>query len=271
MSCQKSVRPDKAVKCQECNNLVHYDCKAGYSQLTLADKTNLCICVSCVAAGISANIKLTQANRELKAENVKLKALVDKLSSLETEITCLKQKFDSLHQTFTSQQAPPSPSNPTEEFMYDTYREFQNRESRKLNLVISGITELNQDERMVNDLIKTQLSIADVDITNCRRLGHPGTRPRPLLVSLKTMKLKREILSRAPSLRSYTTPENNRVYINPDFTPQQRQNNSLLREQLKQQRQAGDLVKIHRGKIVPVSPPQLLNTSNLSKDSFTSA
>ena len=138
--------------------------------------------------------------------------------------------------------------------MYDTYREFQNRESRKLNLVFSGITESNQDERMVNDLIKTQLSVADVDITNSRRLGQANSRPRPLLVSLKTMKMKRAILSRAPFLRNNTTRENNRVYINPDFTPQQRQDNSLLREQLKLQRQAEELVKIHRGKIVPLSP-----------------
>ena len=97
--CQKSVRSGKAVKCQDCNNLVHYDCKAGYSLLTLDDKTNLCLCVSCVAAGISANIKLAQENQDLKAENDKLKALVDKLSSLETEIAGLKQKFDSLYQT----------------------------------------------------------------------------------------------------------------------------------------------------------------------------
>ena len=156
----------------------------------------------------------------MKAENDELKALVDKLSSLETEIAGLKQKFDSLYQTITSQQTPPSPTNPTEEFMYDAYREFQNRESRKLNLVISGIKESIQDELTVSDLIRTQLAIADANVTNCRRLGKPGPHPRPLLISLKTVKLKREILARAPTLRSYATPENKRVYINPDLTPQ---------------------------------------------------
>ena len=190
---------------------------------------------------------------------------------LETEVTSLKQKFDLLNQTFTSSQTHSFLTNPTEEFMYDTYRELQNRKSRKLNLVISGIKESSQDELTVSDLIRTQLAIADANVTNCRRLGKPGPHPRPLLISLKTIKLKREILARAPTLRSYATPENKRVYINPDLTPQQRQTNMLLREQLKQKRLPGEVVKIHRGKIVPVSPPRLLNTSNLSKDSFTSA
>ena len=104
------------------------------------------------------------------------------------------------HNPFGKAIQPPSPSNPTEEYLYDTYREFQNRESRKLNLVFSSVTESNQDERSVNDLIKTQLSVADVVITNVRRLGQANDRPRPLLVSLKTTKMKRAILSRAPSL-----------------------------------------------------------------------
>ena len=97
--CQKSVRSGKGIKCQDkvCNNIIHYDCKDGYSLLTLDDKSNLCLRVSCVAAGISRNIKLIKANHDFKAENDKLKALFDKPSSLEIEIDGLKQKFDSLY------------------------------------------------------------------------------------------------------------------------------------------------------------------------------
>ena len=215
----------------------------------------------CVATSISRNFKIMEMNRNLKAENEQLRALVDKLSALETEITGLKQKFDPLNQTFSILQTSPIPTNPTEEFMYDTYREFQNRESRKLNLIIRGIKESNQDDTTVNHIFKTQLSIdADSDVTHCRHLGKPGPQTRPLLISLKTVKLKREILARTPSLRSYVTPDNKRVYITPDMTPHQRQANMLLREQLKQRRLAGESVKIHRGKIVPVSAPRILNT-----------
>ena len=93
---QKSVKSGKGIKCQDkgCNNILHYDCKDGYSLLKLNDKTNLCLCVSCVTTSISWNIKLLESNRSLTAENEKLRALVDKLTSLETEIAGLKQKFE---------------------------------------------------------------------------------------------------------------------------------------------------------------------------------
>ena len=67
--CQKSVCPGKGVfECQSeaCKNIVHYDCKAGYAQLTLDDKRIVRLCVSCLGERVSQNFKLLDENRDRK-------------------------------------------------------------------------------------------------------------------------------------------------------------------------------------------------------------
>ena len=71
---------------------------------------------------------------------------------------------------------------------------------------------------------------------------------RPLKVMLQNIQVKREILGKAKLLNS---GKYKNVYINPDLTPQQRDKDRLLRQELKKRRDNGESdVYINKGKIV---------------------
>ena len=49
--------------------------------------------------------------------------------------------------------------------MYEAFKEFQNRDSRKINIILKGVSEINDDVSAITDLVKRQLSIiSDLEI-----------------------------------------------------------------------------------------------------------
>ena len=145
--------------------------------------------------------------------------------------------------------------------IYTTIGSVMDRERRKLNVVIHNLPESEPSEvesREQKDLSKFEETIKDamhlrVQATKCFRVGRLSEdRPRLLIVTLSDYETKMELLRSSSQLRN--TPEWQHLYINPDLTPAEREENRKLRQELASRRAAGEEnISIRKGKIVKVS------------------
>ena len=81
------------------------------------------------------------------------------------------------------------------------------------------------------------------------RLGRKGSKIRPIKLVLNNMDAKYEILSKAKNLKTHE--EYKKVFVVPDLTRKQQEEDKKLRTKLKEIRESGDNdVRIKRGKII---------------------
>ena len=272
--CSKITRQDKCKKCIKCYAVFHKDCN---KTNIIIDAANFSVlykkCVEKVMDerdSIRAELNQEKSKSEslnaelleLRTENVELKKIIAKITSIEDDLKWLKEQVKSNYnrqdRSPSLEQSPnPNPhlsNSNLEQKIYDSFYEITNRESRKLNLVIKGLSENGNDVTKINELFKHELA-TEIDPANlqCKRIGRQDRLPRPLLVTLPNMTAKRQILSNASNLRNYRTADQNKVFISPDLTPKQREANKALRDQLKEMRNLGQSVKIYKGQIVPAN------------------
>ena len=146
--------------------------------------------------------------------------------------------------------------------LMETLHEYNEREKRKMNLVVYGLPENGHAPTQLRNVCQAlNIPKGQTEITNCTRLGlmnHThNQKPRPLLITLKTITMKRDILSKAKTLR--TSVQFNKVFIAPDMTPAEREQNRRLTAELKQRRQQGEYVIIKRGEVMSGNPPRQAN------------
>ena len=130
---------------------------------------------------------------------------------------------------------------------------------RQLNLIVHNLDEceeLGDDASKFTEITGEILRIQGVEVESVTRLGTKVTgRHRLLRVTLKDLKHKKEILSRAPQLRQVEEDDPYaKVYIRPDLTPKQLEASKNLYEQLKETREQNPekQFKIVKGKIQEV-------------------
>ena len=138
--------------------------------------------------------------------------------------------------------------------------EIQDKEKRKLNIIIHNLPESTGDthavkrkgdEEKFTGMIKEGLKLV-VKCANAFRIGKSvENRPRLLLITLTNVDDKMNILRSAAALRSTTEWDN--VYITPDLTWQEREKARTLRQELARRKAAGEkFLQIRHGRIVPV-------------------
>ena len=145
------------------------------------------------------------------------------------------------------------------------------REKRKLHLVFVNVQEstgdkeeiMERDLKKVKDMIKICVpkEAEKIKVENPTRLGalNAGHRPRLLRVKVENEEIKWQILKNASKLNEgMDWSEASRMqYINLDYTAKEREQNKMLREELKRRRQAGERnIKIKGNKIVTFDPTQ---------------
>ena len=181
-----------------------------------------------------------QGSRKLFEQMV----VVDKrLSSVEQQLEEIKVKIDQLSKT----QCTETPPAIIQSSVSHIAREMEERGLRKCNIVIHGLKD--GDEHLVNELIR-QIDDSIETAEKPIRLGAVTNKSRPLLVKLKTEREKWKIIGK--SLR--VMKENNKykgVYVNPDLTKSERDEQYSLRQKLRERRDSGEDVIIKRGLIVP--------------------
>ena len=170
--------------------------------------------------------RLDQANEELKRENKHLREEMEKLKSAQENI--LSQTADELHL----------------------------RSLRASNLILFGVPEDSSGtliERKEKDssfcaTLLTELGL-DEDFEHVQRIGKikPGG-VRPLRMKCKSVDQKYRILQSSKGIKDLPYYES--VFINPDRTPMQLEEDKKLRAELKKQRLDGRDVIIFRGKVI---------------------
>lgn len=149
-------------------------------------------------------------------------------------------------------------------------REEKDRDSRKCNLILFNLNESEDDNEVLYEVVKKiKNDIPTTDITLIKRLGKPSAalRPRPLLITLKKSSIKFDLLSGSSQLRKLPVDDPHRqVVVKPDLTKQQQEENKRLVVEMKRRRDAGEHVKINKGKIITFIPnAQLLTIPNMDK------
>jgi hypothetical protein len=138
-------------------------------------------------------------------------------------------------------------------------REFQmhlaeamERDKRKSNLVIMGMKE-EMGEQEANQFITTMLSkLLDgekVAFENKGRVGKEGDKCRPVRVTIEETTCRRGIMKKAMKLKEEREYE--KIFISPDLTRKQQEEDKKLRDKVKELRGQGMTgLKINRGCVV---------------------
>jgi len=190
----------------------------------------------------------------ISALSDKIKGLCDHNDQLQNQINTTVSSLNTASEQV--QTLPYVPSSNPAEFV----DEYLNRERRKMNLVIHGLPEssaTSSSERQLADsnsfvgLVDSEFKISNLEIGKCFRLGkRKNDKPRPLLVMLTDISVKRQILRNAKLLRNSNSYKS--VFISPDLTQQEREVSKKLHNELKRRKQAGETnLIIKHGKIVP--------------------
>ena len=133
--------------------------------------------------------------------------------------------------------------------------EMLERDKSKLNLVIMGVsedeTEGEGDEEKVQKMLDELLERERVKYSLIGRVGKKGTREtaiRPIRIKIETIENKGKILKKARNLKEIE--EYRKVYIVPDMTRKQQEEDKTLRDKVKEFRAKGmEGVRIQRGNV----------------------
>lgn len=100
------------------------------------------------------------------------------------------------------------------------YADFEEKDKRAKNIVISGLPNSQSDKTSVENLCNTEFGFTP-QIVKCRRLGRQTSdcRVQPLLVILQSVEEAECLIKEARCLRQSSDPAvSSSVYINPDLT-----------------------------------------------------
>jgi hypothetical protein len=125
------------------------------------------------------------------------------------------------------------------------------RDKRKMNLVLMGVPEERDNEaEFIREVFKALLDEGErPKYTIMERVGRVGDKMRPVRVAIDDWAQRRKLLSKAKILKNISGME--RIYIAPDLTRKQQEDDKVLRDKVKGFRSAGEQkVRIERGSIV---------------------
>ena len=307
--CEKGIKPSgPAHKCTFCKKYFHIT-KCSNSIVVdenFEEKDNITtvLCAKCIIHKLGQITPLVNNSNALHEEVNVLKGdvtqLNEKANSQKEEIRSMSQRFDTsvsqislltqqvatasetlqqLAERFensysSSAQAIQPQADELMKSVAEHMVELQEREKRKLNILIRGVPEVLASAPESDDKTKVryylfqramgipETQIPESAMVSIRRVGRPSQDyPRHLIVTLDSMKTKVMILRAAPNLRRKSLDNvnvrdnSNGIYISPDYTKQQQQQQKDLRDEVKRRRASGEQVRIFRNQVVPVINP----------------
>ena len=137
-------------------------------------------------------------------------------------------------------------------------REEKEREKRRLNLCLRNVPEADSsanDRAQVFDLFRSNLGVNPTElnsgIANMKRIGDQSDdRPRIIIIECSNADFKMNLLRNAFKFKNYSLPNNKKVFLAPDMTKKQLEDDRKLRDELTARRSNGEDLIIRRGKII---------------------
>ena len=256
----------KSIKCEFCEASYHHTCTflsdVMYTAMCQSNTTTW-MCDPCKVEFKNVhkeNGRLIDENELLKNDNENLKT---RLNVVEEQVKNMKNVIkNEILQELKLPSEHVSPALMHDEIL-SCMREEKEREKRKLNLCIKNFPEeassnSSLEVSSLSAFLSSKLTLSESDIkssiSGVKRVGEIRDFARLLIVSFDEPSMRRKILQNSPKLKNYRTATDKKIFIIPDMTPKQQEENKKLNEELWSRRQAGERVSIRRGKIVILNP-----------------
>lgn len=258
INCSGLIKPASSViRCDGCQNSIHPACVGlTESDVVVTRAKSRAVKVVCN----TCNGNMSQF-KDIKSLMTSLKTeFCTALAELKNEFN---DKFVALRAECLKQLASGGSNNVDFE---EVVGEVQERQSRKLNVIMFGLPEPSSDSRgnatdseEVSMVLRSVAPSLDVSTVNSHRLGRlrPGAdRPRPVKIVLRSEDDVRTVIRNANKLRE--TPRFSRIYVSYDKTARQIELYKDVKRQLDERVAGGEKnirIKYMRGipKIVPLN------------------
>lgn len=131
---------------------------------------------------------------------------------------------------------------------------FLEKQARQRNIVFFGLEEKEKSYDNLQDIIinfineRFTTKLESRDIQEIKRIGKPGERPRPVIVTFATLGIKINIFKQKVILKD------TQYYMKEDFPQQVLVKRRELQEQAKIEKEKGNIVKIKYDKLVVAKP-----------------
>ena len=203
-----------------------------------------------------------------------LKTTVSNVEDKVTQLTSTVDKHESMLQSQIAQVNNSEVGTADNENITAFIREERLRYDKRGNLCVFNLQQSSDDLRKFRELCINQLGLREhelfSDVLSAERVGNIATdsKPRPLIVRLSSVELKRNILKNAHKLKNfYDNGSTLKVFISHDLTRKQQEENKLLREMLRERKNNGEKVFIRRGRIFSSSRQSAPNSPTFARAS----
>jgi hypothetical protein len=235
---ENCTKTQQSVRCIMCKLWAHKDCiKMSDSTFrTLEEQvkesgTAYWVCRPCQSFGQRVQHQFAENNKRHDMNEKRMDAHEKRLDNTERNMERMQEELRKMAEKISKD------NGEREDKLCD---EMQEREVRRMNLIIHGVDEQPEDvrgnrERIEKDKIRCELIFKAMrartrkdDIRFCRRLGEKNNEPRPIVIGLENEEEKRHILTRARDLRGTQYCD---VSIVPDLTRKQRNREAKMKEE----------------------------------------
>jgi len=254
LDCEEEVREDiDSIQCGKCKQWCHKNCSGlsekCYKMLQGSGEEIWWVCGEC------RDLEGEETSTSRSRMEAKMDRMMEMVAALTVRLAQIEAKGVG---GVTEQQL----DEKVEKKVSEALEEVIEREKRKLNVILVNVPECEGDsaeERQKGDLgrvgemAKRIAGVDKEDISNPVRMGArnigKGGKPRMLRVTVRSEETKRKLLMNAYKL-SEGEGNRNRMYINQDRTPKEREEFRKLREELERRRKDEPELVIRGGRIV---------------------
>lgn len=251
----------KSVMCQKCNQWTHQLCaNLNNQEMKALEKGRhniMWFCNACTAEVVKflKGVPTHSTERKAHVDSVGLQEVVMKLDHVAETMNKMAEQMAKREKVFESV---------VERKVNQYMEEKDEKVKRECNIILHNIQESVSDDTeerkrydasSVDDVLDYLEIAVPQEAMKPVRLGKKNAdsdKPRLLKVTLDSIETKKQVLSKAKTLKNSSRSDLQKVYVSPDLTPKEREANRKLREELKVRRDKGDDVMIRNGKVIEV-------------------
>ena len=240
-------KDQKSIGCDRCLQWFHQTCSqlsdTDYDFLHNGKESIVWLCGDCLDKSGKERSKLISLEDTIASQSEKIDSLMELI---------LTMKQDILKEVDAKLLAHGKPTNKPEEEMDkaidERLEEKREQEKRVNNVIMVNVPEIGEgiadaqakDKEQVITLLCKANPIQVEDVQDFVRLGKRGQNPRIIKVAFKDKETKHKVITSQKKLNVGVSETRKVIYINQDYTPNQRKLEAQLRDEIKQRRVNGE-------------------------------